>query len=243
MLLVDIWFDKLTNRSERDAYLLDVFRVAGGAEHARFMHSAFARLATRGLTLHPLTDEAFLSTWRDAIMRDYQIDPSPAPGWQVDWHIEDRYGYLPAGADVHLRCADLTANAQAVVAKAWVSISGFDSNEEAWIPRLMTRRIGAAPLRSTFVAVIEPYEGKSNIAAIRRLSLGNDTHVAVEVRLTDGRRDVFIVTDPATGDRSALPDAIRQACGFWFDGDLRVVRFDSEGRVAHSVAEGGRVEF
>jgi len=234
----------LIDLSSTDAYLLDVFRVAGGAEHVRCMHSAFARLTTRGLTLRPLTDEAFLFTWRDAIMRAYQIDPSPAPGWQVDWQIEDRYGYLPAGADVHLRCADLSANAQAVVAEAWVSIGGFNSVAEAWIPRLMTRRVGgAAPLASTFVALIEPYAGQSNIAAIRRLSLGNDTHVAVEACLSDGRRDVLVVTDPEAGDRSALPDAIRQACGFWFDGDLCVVRFDSEGRVAHSVAEGGRVEF
>lgn len=177
-------------------------------------------------------------------MRDYQIDPSPAPGWQVDWQIEDRYGYLPAGADVHLRCADLTAGAQAVIAKAWVSIGGFDSNAEAWIPRLMTRRVSSsAPLASTFVSLIEPYAGQSNIAAIRRLTLGSDAHVGVEVRLTDGRRDVLIVTDPAAGDRSALPDAIRAACGFGFDGDLCMVRFDSDGRVAHHVATGGRVGF
>lgn len=230
----------LIDLSDTDAYLLDVFRVAGGHEHVRCMHSAFARLATRGLMLRPLTDDAFLITWRAAVMRDYQIDPSPAPGWQVDWQIEDRYGYLPAGADVHLRCADLTTDAQAIIAEAWVSPGGFESNTEAWIPRLMTRRIGAAPLRSTFVAVIEPYEGTSNVAAIRRLLLSDDTHVAVEVRMKDGRRDVLVVTDPAAGDRSALPDAIRAACGFWFDGDLCVVRFDSEGRVAHCAAEGGR---
>ncbi len=241
LILIDI--------SDTDAYLLDVFRVAGGHEHVRCLHSAFARLTTRGLTLRPLTAdkvhaEAFLSTWHHAIMRDYQIDPSPAPGWQVDWQIEDRYGYLPAGADVHLRCTDLTAGAQAVVAEAWVSIGGFDSNQEAWIPRLLTRRVSpSAPLASTFLALLEPYAGQSNIAAIRRLPLGDDAHAGVEVRLNDGRRDVLIVTDPAAGDRAALPDVMREACGFWFDGDLCVARFDSNGRLADCVAEGGRVEF
>lgn len=234
----------LIDISDTDAYLLDVFRVAGGREHVRCMHSAFARLATRGLTLRPLTDEAFLSAWRAAIMRDYQTDPSPAPGWQADWQIEDRYGYLPAGADVHLRCADFTAGAQAIVAEAWVSPGGFNSTAEAWIPRLLTRRAApAAPLVSAFVALIEPYAGQPNIAAMRRLLLGDDAHVGVEVRLSDGRRDVLIVTDPAAGDRSALPDAIRAACGFWFDGDLCMVRFDSNGHVAHQVVADGRVAF
>lgn len=51
----------LIDISDTDAYLLDVFRVAGGHEHVRCMHSAFARLATRSLTLRPLTDETFLS--------------------------------------------------------------------------------------------------------------------------------------------------------------------------------------
>ena len=47
--------------------------------------------------------------------------------------------------------------------------------EEVWIPRVMVRRHNAenaeiAPLASTFVSVIEPYEKTSKIAAIRRMA-------------------------------------------------------------------------
>ena len=233
----------LVDISDHDAYLLDVFRVTGGHDHARFMHSSFGRITTSGLSLVPAraTD---LAPYASAILRNDQFDPSPAPGWNADWRIDDRYGYLPEGAEVHLRYTDLTPGAQAFTAEAWVSTGGFDSNDEVWIPRLMARRVGdTAPLHSTFVAVIEPYEGQSNIAAIRRLPLAtNDSHVAVEVRLSDGRRDMLVVTDPEASDRPALADAIQHTCGFRFDGDLCVVRYDADGRVEHIAAEGGSVE-
>ncbi|MCS7062370.1 MAG: hypothetical protein RMN25_14590, partial [Anaerolineae bacterium] len=229
---------------DHDAYLLDVFRVVGGSEQARLMHSTFARLTTCGLTLRSLEDELFLATWRNAVMRNYQIDPSPAPTWQVDWQIEDRYGYLPAGADIHLRCTDFTTGAQAMIAEAWVSVGGFNSDEEAWIPCLITRRVSAStPLASTFVAVIEPYAVQPKIATLRRLTFGDDTHVVVEARLSDGRRDVLVVTDPLAEDHSALPDAIGSMCGFRFDGDLCVVRFDLEDCPTPLVVEDGRLEF
>lgn len=185
--------------SPRDFYVLDVFRVVGGKDHAWFMNSAFATLATQGLNL--AAGEPYGNTQQ---MRGFQWDPHPRPGWWADWTIEDRLGYLPPGAEVHLRYIGLTSGAQADVAESWVAPEGFSSHEEAWIPRLMVRRQepGEDPLASAFVGVIEPYEHTPLISHARRLPLTTvdgteypDGNVAVEVSLVDGRSDLFITAD------------------------------------------------
>jgi len=119
--------------------------------------------------------------------------------------IEDRYIYLPTRADVHLRYIDLPSSAEASIAESWVaaSRSAYSSKTQDWIPRIMVRRKSdKAPLASNFIAIIEPYDNKSNIRQVHRLSLQGpdglewpDAHVAVEVQLADGRKDLFIAAD------------------------------------------------
>ncbi|HJN14140.1 MAG TPA: heparinase II/III family protein [Armatimonadota bacterium] len=172
--------------SPRDFYLIDIFRVVGGSDHAKFMHSHFGEISTEGLDLSPTEDFGHRTQ-----MSNFQVDPSPKPGWTVDWDVEDRYELLPEPRDIHLRYTDLTQGAEAYTCEAWVVEGMYSSTIETHIPRVMTRRRGEAPLASTFVAVIEPYEDSSNIASIRRLDEGahaSDQAVVVEITLTDGRR-------------------------------------------------------
>ncbi|MBT4820067.1 MAG: hypothetical protein HON70_30440, partial [Lentisphaerae bacterium] len=184
--------------ASNDFYMIDVFRVVGGMDHAKFMHSHFGRITTNGLALVPTT-----SYGAGMQMRRVAVDAAPKPGWWVDWDIEDRYKLLPHEADVHLRYTDLTAEAQAYTAEGWVAAGGYDTNEEAWIPRVITRRTGAsAPLASTFVAVVEPYTDSPNIAGVRRLSVAGadgtpygDTGVAVELDLADGSAHLVLAAD------------------------------------------------
>lgn len=187
----------LVDVSARDCYALDVFRVVGGTDHARFLRSSFGALQTWGLDL--AKEEPFAGIEQ---MRAFRTDASPCSGWTADWTIEDRANILPAGAQVHLRCTDLTADAEASTGEAWIS-PGFTSYNDAWIPQLMVRRRSdKAPLSSTFVQVLEPYEGKPPTASARRLELHTlggqpypDSHVAVELRLADGRSDLFVSAD------------------------------------------------
>jgi hypothetical protein len=188
----------LVQISDQDAYLVDVFRVVGGKTHEKFFHSHFGTVSVEGLAL-----QAADAYGRGTVMRAFRRDPRPQPGWTVDWQIEDRYGRLPPGADVHLAYTDLTAGAEAWTAEGWVSLGERWTTEEAWIPRLLVRRWAPKPpLASTFVAVIEPYSGHRNIAAIRRLHLETprgerypDAHVALEIQLADGRRDLVVALD------------------------------------------------
>lgn len=180
----------LVDVSENDFYLLDVFRVVRGSDHAKFTHSHFGTVSTQRLTLQPAEPYGF-----DTQTREFRFDPSPPPVWGVNWRIEDRYELLPPGKGVHFRYLDLTTAAEAWLCEAWVATGHSDYNkEEAWIPYVMTRRRSAeGPLASTFVAVMEAYENTPNVAAVRRLPLVTDegasypdAHVAVEVTHTDG---------------------------------------------------------
>jgi hypothetical protein len=209
------------NVSEADSYYLDIFRVVGGRDHAKFVHSHFGQIRTEGLSLAPAPDYG-----HDTLMRNFQTDPAPQPGWSVDWQIEDRHGYLAKGRQIHLRYTDLTEGAAAATCEGWVSPGSYNETKQAWIPRIMVcRQAESAPLASTFVGILEPYEGSSSIASIRRLplyapdgqhcgdgdgagecgSMGvwergsgqrcGDGDVAVEVTLRDGRRDLLVALD------------------------------------------------
>jgi hypothetical protein len=231
----------LIDISDSDFYVLDIFRVVGGKDHAKFMHSNFGTVTTEGLSLRADRDYGF-----DTLMRNFQTDSAAEPGWSADWKIDDRYGYLPAGADVHLRYIDLTSGAEASVAEGWVAAtrSAYSSKTQDWIPRIMARRRSdKAPLSSNFIAVIEPYGNRPSIREVRRLSLHTrdglnwpDAHAAVKVQLVDGRRDVIIAADvenptgltPPWQEASVL---VQKDAGIRFKGELCWVRWDADGRI------------
>jgi len=142
----------LIDISNSDFYVLDIFRVVGGKDHTKFMHSYFGTIKTEGLSLQASQDYGF-----DTLMRNFQTDTVTEPGWSVDWKIEDRYSYLPTRADVHLRYIDLTFSAEASIAESWVaaSRSSYSSKTQDWIPRIMVRRKSdKALLASNFIAII-----------------------------------------------------------------------------------------
>lgn len=236
----------LVDVSPADAYVLDIFRVVGGSEHARFFHSAFGALATEGVK----PDDA-VEFGPGVLIRNARSHRDAPPGWRATWTIEDRYGLLPPGARVHLRHIDLTRSAEACVGESWVNAGDFNTIDERWIPVLVTRRRGTAPLNSTFVALMEPYGREPFIAGARRLDLAvpgghklPDSIVAVEVALADGRRDLLVAADP---DDPCPPapgnprDRIVVQAGWSVrtDGELALVRRDADGRLRHAALVGG----
>jgi len=230
-LLVDV--------SPADAYVVDLFRVVGGSDHARFFHSSFGTATTAGLVLKPsagfgqdfvnsgtgLVGWGFLpddGSGDDAIFRNIQTDPQPPVGWSATWTITDHYHLLPAGSEVHLRHTDLTRGTEACVAESWIN-SNRDVVDEQWLPTLVTRKRGIAPLATTFVAVIEPFTQLPSVASIRRLD-SPDATVILEITLADGRCDLIIAAD-GPGQILNQPE--------WHvktDGELVLVRRDAKGK-------------
>jgi hypothetical protein len=230
--------------SDKDFYVLDIFRVVGGSTHDRFLHSTFGQIHLQEARRNAPTPKEYAG----GVMRQFQRiqrHDTAAP-LNVDWLVEDRRGYRPGGEKVTLRCIDLTPQAEALTCEGWVSVSGYTGTEQAWIPRLLIRRTGGSPLASTFVSVLTPFEGATcPIAAVRRFPLrapnGDqyaDNHVAVEVALRDGEKHLLVAMD--------VEDPLRRQPDFrkrrrakapeWGDlpsAQLLVLQARGEGRVRH----------
>ncbi len=211
----------MVDLDERDFYVLDCFFISGGAEHTKFFHSFYGDVEPIGLALEEATEynaEGDEKPWPARLeMRNFRRDLRPQPGWAVDWTIRDEYGYLPGDREeLHLRYTDLTSDAgvEAFLAEGWIDSAKTFGGAQAWIPRVMVRRsTGEGPLVSTFVSVIEPYEGSSKLRSIRRVPLetmnaralpGNVVGVVVD--RADGRTDVWLAVDGRAPVEMVEPD-------------------------------------
>ncbi|HWB97685.1 MAG TPA: heparinase II/III family protein [Bryobacteraceae bacterium] len=230
----------MVNTSEQDFYVVDIFRVVGGTDHAKFTHGTFSTLTPEGLRLEAAPDFG-----QGTLMRHFRVDPDPRPGWSVDWKAEDRYHYLPADANVHLRYTDLTSGAKAYTCESW-TVRSATSTEEYWIPTVMTRRQAATgPLASTFVGVFDPYEGSPLLGAIRRLRLETpsgaaypDANVALEMHLAAGGTDLLVAADvenPLGQHPSLASDHVLvvKSAEVQLAGEMAWVRRDRSGRITH----------
>lgn len=217
----------LTDISDRAFYVLDIFRVLGGADHAKFTHSGQATLEVPALRTQPI--ENFVDK---ALLRNLCLDARAPAAWSAEFHIQDPHNYRrraarrlmsspetvvdqpsaagEAAACLHLRVHDLTGDARAGTAESWVNDGGYNVARVLWIPTLMTRRQGeGGRLASTFVAVLEPFEKTSAIRAVRRAALETadgralgSAHVALAVELADGHTDHYVMVNagPHHGD-------------------------------------------
>jgi hypothetical protein len=233
----------MVDLSDRDFYVFDLFRVVGGKDHARFLHSAYGSITTQGLTLQSAPDYG-----HGAQMRNFQEDASPQAGWSVDWKIEDRLKYLPPQANIHLRLTDLTKGAQAYTAESWVAPNGLADKDGTWIPTVLVRRQASSePLASAFVSLLDPYDQAPHILQAQRLSLQSpsgsaypDSNVAIEMRLADGRRDLLLAAD-AENPQGLQPSLARDHILIqpdWeahLEGELCLVRRSAKGEITHLV--------
>lgn len=234
--------------SEGDFYVVDIFRVAGGTDHAKFMHSTYGRITTRGLSLKPGDDYG-----RNTQMRAFKTDPSPSPGWSVDWAIEEKPGMPIASPGLHLRYTDFTANAQASICEGWVVSGMFNDTQEAWIPRVMTRRTAKdATLASTFVSTIEPYTDQPLIKRATRLAVTTDPdsehEVALRIELANGQTDLLIAPNTESQPGTGMPvrHIVQLAPGRAVESDAHLcwIRHDSANRLQRmAVCRGSTLSF
>ncbi len=197
-----------------DFYVFDVFRVAGGKQHAKHTHTTFAQSAVFGAKLVP----AGFPHGAGTLMRGFHGDREPAPVWGVDWKIEDRLAYLNPPREIHLRYTELTRDVEAYTAESW-TVESSTSTKEFWIPTVVARRSAAdGELASVFVSLLEPYEGRPKVKRAARLDQQGEAEARVEVELEGGLRDL-LASGPA---------------------GVRWERRDAAGRVVFSGAASGR---
>jgi len=226
----------LIDLSAAASYVLDIFRVVGGSDHAKFTHGYFGELQTSGLQPAPAGNYG-----HETQMSGFLSDPSPQFGWQARWTVEDRYGYLSKGSRVHLNYFDLTRKAEAATAKSWIAF-GFANDQTAEIPALMIRRKAEkVPLSSCFVGIYEPCTPRGSIRSVERLEVVDamgagysDMSAAALVHSADGVRDLILSMDVEnplnqapcfrTTRRAQVP-----SCKLTTDAEFCLVRTDARG--------------
>ncbi|MCD6362287.1 MAG: heparinase II/III family protein, partial [Armatimonadetes bacterium] len=130
----------LVDIDESDSYLVDIFRVKGGAEHHYSFHSAEGEVETEELALEPQPtgtlagpDVEFASLypktlrWNDPgigfdYLRDVRRDDSPPDAWSVTWKVKDTWNTRRQGrraeTDVRLRLTMLGPHDEVIIATA-----------------------------------------------------------------------------------------------------------------------------
>ncbi len=188
----------LVDLSPEDSYLLDVFNVKGGNDHAKFVTPFFGTPKTSGLNLKPAPDFG-----HDTLMHNTQTDSSPNENWSVDWTIDDYYKYRKDNPPVHLRYTGLTPNVETSLSECWVDVGSNFGGGEKWVSRLMVRRNDKnAPLSSSFASLLEPYTTSPKILRAKRFPLTlpdgtalDEMNGAIMLDIANGRTHTLAFSD------------------------------------------------
>ena len=183
--------------SDEDAYVVDVFRVRGGATHDWLLHGSANHnmTATCDVALagkrenlleggeqwdEPKTEGSRFNCY--GVIRDVATGVTDG-GLVTTFAYEDR---PDNGLRVHLLAGGKT---EVLLGRSpSIRRAGSDSNKvwDFWMPQLVARRTGARPLASTFVAVQEPFAGKPFIDRVDAVPLTPAGTGVVAVRVKHG---------------------------------------------------------
>ena len=148
----------------------------------------------------------------------------------AEWQLDDFRNVSTFGDDVRLRVTLLNPLCDVALAKSRPP-QNIPGNPDD-IHYLLARKRTAGDEEFVYTAVIEPYlRTRRSIAALRTLAIKDPgaADCAVEVVLTDGRRDVIVqcADDPTTADVEG---------GIRFRGRLMIARFGVDGTLSELLA-------
>jgi len=222
----------LVDVDDEHFYVIDVFRVTGGATHTKFIQSHFGTLEIEGLDLAAAPDYG-----HETQTRTFELASAASPGWTARWTFEDFYGLLQDTRPRGMTYTDLTEGAAAGRSEAWISTGGYDTTEEQWIPRLVVQCASEdAPLASTFVSIYEPHIGSGPLLTARKLtvtapkSTSDPTgNISFRVEYPDGQYAMVLLRNPGQPGMYSVNDA--NDLNVVTDGELAYVRFSPSGAV------------
>jgi hypothetical protein len=228
--------------SGNNFYILDIFNVEGGKNHARMTYTLPGDLKISGIN-----PEKGVEYGHGTLLRNFTTDSLAAPGWTADWTIDSMHYPGTENGPVHLRLTDLTDSVSVSSAEAWITPS-IRSTTGDWIPSVVTQRTGSdSLLSSVFISVIEPYIFRPFIKGVRKIN--NDQNViAVELYLDDGNKDLIIYNEN-TGNTTSIETA--ENIKVIFSGQIALLRWNSNGELSKASvgftrsleADGYKIEF
>jgi len=221
----------MVGRDSRDAYLIDVFHVAGGRQHDYLLHGSADADSTA--TLDGLTMEPFGGTLlREGVAfvePEGENIPDTGTGYGL---IRD----LRRAAAVETACLDIRLDTQPGVGTRTLlaapgarlelylgrspSIRRAEESDarlnEALRPTMVARRLAAtAPLESVFAAVHEPVQGTPRLHSLTATRQGDG--LLLTVRHADGAVDyaAMALTESQAPLRFETPDGPLTLDGAW----------------------------
>jgi len=189
--------------SDKNFYVVDIFRVKGGKEHLYSFHGAEGEVETEGLNLvsqpkgtlageniEPYADLGFKTGHYDNItgyqyLYDIRRDSHPADQPAITYNIVDTWHVLKQPEDIRLRVNLISPPGEVILAH------GDPPRNKPGNPRrLQYILLPHESSKSTYVSVIEPYTGSRRISKIERKDEG-DT-VTLTITTTSGRVDTIV---------------------------------------------------
>ena len=208
-----VWVDA----DERNSYLVDIFRVAGGSQHDYSLHGASAKVTVEGLKLVPQQggtlagpDVDYLEFYDD----DKKLQGYKGSGYQYLYNVgkgTPTGGFVATWNHRKEGTPFLRVHVPAGVAEQALFADGlppFGERQDAL--RYMFLRRGTCPpynqqhdkkgkrlapvgtLESTFVTVLEPLHGAPFIRRVERISGAGAADVALSITRADGATDLLI---------------------------------------------------
>jgi len=203
----------LVEVSDAQGYVVDFFRVRGGKLHRQSWHGPPGEVTATGLNLVKQEKGTFAGEdipfgqlpedkkkWKTdcgyMYLYDVRRDKNPPKAFALDYDAIDLRKRIKEGKDPHLRLTVLTETQEVALAH------GDPPQNKRGNPRnidyaVLTR--AGEGLESLFVTVVEPYDATPLIESARRLKIktkpDGQMAGAVEVKLKNGRTDVFICAE------------------------------------------------
>ena len=219
--------------SDDDAYVVDVFRVRGGAVHDWALHGDADQDTTATCSLPLSAKQEWMlepgEEWKEPTITGARFNPYGLirDVRKADVHgtfsVEFAYAEDSAGGmRLHMAAcgpgpAQTTPSVEAWLGRApSVRRMGTGTNGDMrkvydfWMPQLVVRHRGTAPLTTTFAAIEEPHGGKPFIAGVERVPLDPPDAHAVALRIVhDAGTDTIISTlDAPPYVKRTTPDGV-----------------------------------
>lgn len=210
----------LINADETDknnhAYVVDIFKVAGGHDHLYSFHGPPGEIKTSNLNLKTQEKGTYAGenipkgSWSKGFPVGYSFfynvkrDLNPAKQFMIDWKAEPGYRGLSAKDNVHLRMYALSPLNDVALADGDPP-QNKDGNPRKLGYVLMHRK--GTDLNSSFVSVLEPYKQNPFIKSVTRIEMADPSQIAIKIDHVNGNTD-YVLYNPESDKLMKLPNGI-----------------------------------
>jgi hypothetical protein len=192
--------------ANNNAYIIDIFRIAGGNDHLYSFHGPPGTTAANNLNLQaqstgtyagPNIAKGTVSEKKFPIgyshLYNVKKDTNPPSNFTIDWNVDEGYRNIKKADNIHLRLHSLNQSTDVALA------DGDPPKNKPGNPTKLEYALfhrKGKDLNSTFVSLLEPYQHQPFLKSVIRLDDGNGPGVSLKVEKENGGID-YILYNPS----------------------------------------------